>query len=331
MTRHAQTQKRRSSAAALSHVTHEITRLLERGVMPWRAPWDEKLALKATPGLPLRATGEPYRGANTVLLWASQIARGYSKRTWMTFRQAIAVGAHVRKGEKATPVIYYGQAKSKVDDRPHASSCDDAKSYRFLKFFYVFNADQLDDLPGQFAVETAPPPQPASAIEAWAKRAEARIRVGGASAYYSPTTDTIHLPPANAFRDEDARIATLCHELAHHTGAAHRLDRLKDYFTDRTARAKEELTAEIAGAVVCTMIGLKPDHLEDHAAYLKEWLGLASADPRAFLSAAAKAQAAVDWLIAKAGDPTVSDVRQLETATLAIVRTSTDGATASSP
>lgn len=68
--------KRRSTSDALTIVTGELSRLLERGVMPWRAPWDPTLALAATPGLPLRFTGEPYRGANVVLLWAAQISRG---------------------------------------------------------------------------------------------------------------------------------------------------------------------------------------------------------------------------------------------------------------
>ncbi len=64
----------RSAADALAHVTGEISRLLEQGVMPWRAPWNQTIALAATPGLPLRSTGQPYRGANVVLLWAAQIA-----------------------------------------------------------------------------------------------------------------------------------------------------------------------------------------------------------------------------------------------------------------
>lgn len=84
-----QVQPKRTAFDALAHVTAEISGMLERGVMPWRAPWDHAKALALTPGLPLRSTGEPYRGANVMLLWTAQIARGYSKRTWLTFRQAL--------------------------------------------------------------------------------------------------------------------------------------------------------------------------------------------------------------------------------------------------
>ena len=50
------------------------------------------------------------------------------------------------------------------------------------------------------------------------------------------------------------------------------------------------------------ILGFRPNHMEDHAAYIGDWLALLQDEPRAFLSAAAKAQAAVDWLIAKTGE-----------------------------
>lgn len=236
----------RSAADALAHVTGEISRLLEQGVMPWRAPWDQTIALAATPGLPLRSTGQPYRGANVVLLWAAQIARGYAKRTWITFRQALAVGAHVRKGEKACPVIYYGQAAAQNDAEHNATdvAADIAKTYRFLKVFHVFNADQIEGLPEDFAIEPlAPAPRAPLAFEAWADRAGARVRIGGTSAFYAPATDTIQIPPIEAFADPEQWNATLSHEAVHFTGHRSRLDRLQDYATDRKARALEELIA----------------------------------------------------------------------------------------
>ena len=293
--------KQRSTQDAAALVTTEIARFLEQGVLPWRAPWDEARAHALTPGLPLRANGEAYRGANVLLLWTAQIARGYAKRTWLTYRNAEALGAHVRKGEKATPVIYYGSATARAD-KPDRKNEED-RPYRFLKLFYVFNSEQCEDLPEGFAAEVAPTPIDPPAIVHWLKRAGAHIRIGGASAYYSPSTDTIHLPPIAAFLSEDHAAATATHEGIHWTGHENRLDTLKGYFTDRTLRAREELRAELGAAIVGAMTGLAPQHLEDHAAYLSDWLTLLKSDARAFLSAAAKAQAAVDWLIERAGHP----------------------------
>ena len=295
---------RRSAHDAATLVTAEIARLLEQGHMPWRMPWDAARAHAMIPGLPLRATGQAYRGANVILLWAAQLARGYAKRTWLTYKQAEALGAQVRKGEKACPVVYYGQAKAKADSASAANADKDEKRYRFLKLYHVFNVQQIDDLPEGFGAEIAPPmPQELSALQLWCERAGAHVRVGGASAHYAPSTDTIHMPPIAAFADEEQWAATLAHETIHFTGHSSRLDRLSDYFTDRKARAREELAAECGAAIIGAMTGLRPDHLENHAAYIADWLVLVRSDPRAFLSAAAKAQSAVDWLIARAGDP----------------------------
>jgi antirestriction protein ArdC len=293
---------------ALSLVTAEITRMLDQGVMPWRAPWDCMQALAATPGLPLRFTGEPYRGANVVLLWAAQVARGYPKRTWLSYRQALQLGGQVRKGEKAVPVIFYGQAQPKDERRaPESGDQAEQRTYRFVKLFHVFNVEQVDALPAHIGVEMAPAPRAPSSVERWLLRAGAQIRIGGTSAYYSPVTDAIYVPPVDAFLSQEHFEATLLHEGVHFSGAKSRLDRLGDYFTDRRARAREELIAEIGSAILGAMIGLRPDHLDDHAAYIADWLKLLKDDTRAFFSAAAKAQTACDWLIEHAGQPAADD------------------------
>lgn len=298
---------RRSPTDIAADVTAELARLLEQGVMPWRAPWDPRLAHAASPGLPLRGTGEPYRGANVILLWAAQMAHGYSKRTWLTYRQALGLGGQVRKGEKACPVIYYGQAKQADSEDDHDGR---TRTYRFLKLFHVFNVTQIDDLPADCGVENAPVVQTPSAIERWAEACEARVRIGGDKAFYAPSVDVIHMPPKVAFVSNEHWASTLLHELTHHTGHESRLDRLKGYFSDGKARAREELVAEIGSAILGAMVGLAPDHLEDHAAYIADWLKLLADDPRAFLSAGAKAQAGVDWLMKRGGDPAMLDVTQ---------------------
>jgi antirestriction protein ArdC len=96
---------------------------------------------------------------------------------------------------------------------------------------------------------------------------------------------------------------TAAHETVHWVGHESRLDTLQHYFTDRRARAREELRAELGAATIGAMTGLPPFHLEDHAAYIADWAALVKDEPRAFLAAAAKAQAAVDWLIERAGSP----------------------------
>ena len=125
-------------------------------------------------------------------------------------------------------------------------------------------------------------------------------------ACYAPVTDFVHMPAHEAFLSEEHWAATLLHESVHFTGHKSRLDRLDGYATDRKARAREELCAEFGSALLGAMAGLAPFHLEDHASYIASWLELLRDEPRAFLAVGAKAQAAVDWLIAQAGPLPVS-------------------------
>src|SRR5258707_12030469 len=88
-----------------SRVTNAIVADLENGVRPWTNPWSaEHLAGRIS--RPLRSTGEPYSGINVILLWADAVAQGFSAPIWITFRQALALGGHVRKGEHGSTVVY---------------------------------------------------------------------------------------------------------------------------------------------------------------------------------------------------------------------------------
>ena len=50
--------------------------------------------------------GQPYSGINVLILWASAMERRFAAPIWMTFKQALELGGHVRKGEKGSPVVY---------------------------------------------------------------------------------------------------------------------------------------------------------------------------------------------------------------------------------
>jgi antirestriction protein ArdC len=86
-------------------ITAKIVAALEDGVPPWVRPWNvEHAAGRMT--RPLRHNGQPYSGINILSLWASASVQGFAASIWMTYRQAVQLGAHVRKGEKGSPVVY---------------------------------------------------------------------------------------------------------------------------------------------------------------------------------------------------------------------------------
>lgn len=274
-------------------ITAHILADLETGVRPWTRPW----ALGGgTIGLPLRHTGQPYRGINVLLLWAEAVDRGYTSPTWMTFRQALALGGHVRKGEHGATVVYAGQLAG--DDADTAEDSPSAPGRRFLKAYTVFNLAQIDGLP------TPPPPTPrdppARIADADAVFAAAgvEIRHGGDQAFYIPSRDYVQMRCLAAFDDAEAYYATLCHEAVHWTGHPTRLDRT--FGSQRwgdDGYAVEELVAELGAAFLCATMGLSLTPRTEHADYLGHWLRVLRADARAITSAAAHAQRAVDFLV----------------------------------
>jgi len=89
-------------------ITTKIIAELEQGRVPWVQPWSCNVAGVAAPfGLPCNAaTGRLYTGINVLILWIASTERGFATQKWLTFRQALKIGAHVRKGEKGISLVY---------------------------------------------------------------------------------------------------------------------------------------------------------------------------------------------------------------------------------
>jgi N-terminal domain of anti-restriction factor ArdC len=54
----------------------------------------------------LRGKGIPYQGINVLMPWSAAMEKGYAAPMWMTFKQALELGANVRKGERGSLVVY---------------------------------------------------------------------------------------------------------------------------------------------------------------------------------------------------------------------------------
>ncbi|CDM60393.1 antirestriction protein (plasmid) [Rhizobium favelukesii] len=170
-----------------SRITDKIIAELEQGVRPWMQPWNT-----ASQGdritRPLRHNGEPYSGINVLILWSEAIARSFSSATWMTFRQALELGAAVRKGETGTSVVF---ASSFI--RTETAETGEAVELNipFMKTYTVFNADQIAGLDGRFP-KIATPSHPFDRIGEAGRffaNTGALIRHGGSSAYYAAAHD----------------------------------------------------------------------------------------------------------------------------------------------
>lgn len=279
-----------------ARVTNRILADLERGVRPWMKPWDADHAAGRIVR-PLRATGQPYRGINTVMLWMTAMERGYASPFWLSYRQAQGLGGQVRRGEHGTLVVYAGTV---TRAEPDGDGEESEREIHFLKGYTVFNAGQVDGLPEHFQAPVPEPPEPMqrlAAADRFFAATGAEIRTGGTRAYYAIGSDHIQMPPFETFRDAESHAATLGHETVHWTRHPSRLDR--DLGRKRwgdAGYAAEELVAEIGSAFLCADLGVTPEVREDHAAYIVSWLEVLRNDTRFIISAAAHAQRAVDFL-----------------------------------
>ena len=132
--------------------------------------------------------------------------------------------------------------------------------------------------------------------EALIRATGADIRIGGNRAFYVPSADYIQVPPPSAFFEPINFCRTVCHELSHWAGAAHRLARDLSGTFGSLSYAREELVAEMSGAFVCAALSIVPT--VRHSDYLSSWLETLREDNRAIIRAASAASKAADYLLA---------------------------------
>lgn len=271
-------------------VTNTILTALSRGVVPWRKPWNTVSALPEN-----AISRKTYRGVNILLLSMSP----YVDHRWLTFKQVEERGGRVKPGERSTMVVFWKQWQPPEQEEAQESK---KRQIPLLRYFQVFNVEQCEglDVPKLY---TGTPEHQSERIE----RAEVlissmpnppQIRFGK-SAWYRPSDDLVQIPPLEAFESTDAYYSTLLHELGHSTGHANRLNRSGvaemaqfgsgDY-------SKEELVAELTSAFCCATISLDNSVIDDAASYIKGWLTILKADPKAVVIAAAQAQKAADYI-----------------------------------
>lgn len=281
-----------------ARVTARILADLEQGERPWMKPWNAAHAAgKIT--RPLRHNGLPYAGINVLMLWVEAVEKGYNAPIWMTFRQALELGGHVRKGEHGTAVVY---ANTLVKTETNADTGEDEEhKIPFMKGYTVFNVEQIEDLPAHYYATAQAPRldagQRLAPVERFLDQTGASVRHGGNRAFYAIEPDVVQMPPFEFFQDPESYYATRLHETTHWTRHPSRLNR--DLGRKRwgdEGYAMEELVAELGSAFLCADLGITPEVREDHAAYIGSWIKVLKDDKRAIFSAAAHAQRAVEFL-----------------------------------
>jgi antirestriction protein ArdC len=278
-------------------ITDKIIAELERGIVPWVQPWTSSKQL-CTLGLPVNGlTRRSYSGINILLLWSAIEEKGFASPYWLTFKQCIAMGGSVRKGEHGKHVYFADKFVPQKEQQRAKDEGTDPSAIHFLKRYTVFNAEQCEGLPvGLFGiVEPRSPREIVPEAEALIGATGADFRIGGDKAFYVPSEDFIRIPHQTFFTDQINFYRTAFHELGHWTGHKTRLDRNLTTKFGTVDYAREELVAEMATAFVCASLGIVPT--VRHADYIGNWLQVLKEDARAVVKAASLASKACDFIL----------------------------------
>lgn len=283
-------------ASLYDEITGKIIAELETGRVPWVQPWGSAAA-KASLAVPKSAaTGRHYSGINILILWGAAIERAFTAQSWLTFRQAMSLGGHVRKGERGTTIVYADRFVPCDEKRRAGETGEEAHAVPFLKRFTVFNTDQCDGLPSEIAtVASLPQGAIEPTVECLIKAMGIDFRVGGDRAFYAPAMDYVQVPPPQAFFEPINWHRTALHELAHASGHPSRLNRDLSGGHGTRRYAFEELVAEISSAFSCASLGIVPT--VRHADYIGSWLDVLREDNRAIVRAASQASKVADYLL----------------------------------
>lgn len=265
-------------------ITNRIIAEMEQGEIPWRKPWMASgLAISHT-------TGKPYSLLNQMLLGRAG--------EYLTFKQVHAEGGYVRKGERAKMVVFWKWLEKEDEETGEVSQIP------FLKYYNVFHIDQCEGITAKH-VTSMPDVVEADAeaetiIADYVKREGVTIEnQEGNNAYYQPLTDRIVLPLMKQFKETAEYYSTAFHEMVHSTGHEKRLNRLdapahfgsEDY-------SKEELIAEIGAAALVNHCKLETSQsFRNNSAYIQNWLSVLKNDKRFIVSAAGKAEKAVNYIL----------------------------------
>src|SRR5438067_2885208 len=240
-----------------ANVTAQIINAIAQGVSNWHMPWHTsgKFAFS-----PINVTSKkPYRGINTLCLWAAAQAKGYEGGEWGTYNQWQERGAQVRRGERATMVVFWKFANSSAevqdDGEEHTVS---SSRLLFTRGYSVFNSAQVDGYTAKADNDT-PIEQRIEHAELFFRAINARVPHQGNRAFYSPADDSITLPPFAAFFTPTDYYSTRAHETGHWTARADRCNReLGKRFGDN-AYSIEELIAELTAAFTLAHLGLSSE------------------------------------------------------------------------
>ena len=286
-------------------VADRVLEELKKGEIPWQKPWFGSDRFVS------HSNGKHYSLLNCILLG--------KPGEYATFKQIQAEGGSVKKGAKSKMVVYWNMLEKQAVDRDGKPMINDDGSPKMkvvpiLRYYNVFNLNDcenvkkkyLNDDDTRFVHEVD---RDAESIVSGYAAANPGLRIfrdeESSRAFYRPSEDFIQVPKMEQFEKLEEFYSTLFHEMTHSTGHWTRLGRFKE--DERLAAfgsedyGKEELIAELGAAALCGKCGIETnDSFRNSAAYLQGWVKAIEKDPNLIVTAAGKADKAVEFILGEA-------------------------------
>lgn len=275
-------------------VTDRIVAELQQGVIPWEKPWTGVRS-----GAFNRISKKPYSILNQMLL--------KHRGEYATYKQWKEIGGHVRKGEKSEVVVFWKIYGKEVENEDGEVETKNRAVLRYYPVFHISQVDGVEPLKEEELHDTEPIADADDLLNSYVAREGITMEFEKSDkAYYSPATDHIHVPLLEQFQLASEAYSTYFHEAVHSTGHYTRLARFDAHAGAAAfgseSYSKEELVAEIGSAMICNMLGIETSHsFRNSAAYIQGWLSVLQNDSRFIVSAASKAEKAVNYIKGEQG------------------------------
>ena len=295
------------SNALYDIITDKIVNMLDKGEIPWRKPW------AVTGGAVSHTTGRRYSLLNQILLLdegegMDDIAT--CGREFLTFNQIKAEGGSIRKGERSKMVVFwkiYRHEAKGLDGEPIRNEQGEPlmETTPVLRYFNVWEVSQCEGIERKYEQKRDDSLKPAEEAERIVKEYFAReactLEIEESDrAYYNPVQDIVHVPRLSQYEEVSEYYSTLFHEMTHSTGHPSRCNRKVTGIAafGSESYSKEELVAEMGAAFLSNTAGVDTEKaFRNSAAYIQGWSRKLREDKRLFVNAAAKAEAAVNYIL----------------------------------
>lgn len=277
-----------AAANVYQMVTERIIAELEKGIIPWEKPWTGVRA-----GAFNRISKKPYSLLNQMLL----------KHTgeYATFKQWSELGGKIKKGAKSEIIVFWKITEIEEENEDNEKVKKNIAILRYYNVFHISQVEGVKPLESPFP-EVEPIEEADRIINDYVAREHIDFtECASNKAYYSPSMDCVVVPMKEQYKLINEYYSTTFHELTHSTGHKSRLDRLQ---TGAVAAfgsenySKEELVAEIGSASIMNLLGIETTKtFRNSAAYIQSWIKVLKNDNKFIVSAASKAEKAVNFIL----------------------------------